>query len=74
MSLLLVFLLVYFNSIKVRLEHAYQQQQSINSTDFNSIKVRLEQESAASVVSDKAYFNSIKVRLEPPYYDQMARR
>ena len=57
-------LCLYFNSIKVRLEHRTFQDKRFGHHNFNSIKVRLELVVLLSKDKLCEYFNSIKVRLE----------
>ena len=55
--------IIYFNSIKVRLEHISGIPVYIIIHNFNSIKVRLERALISNTLA-KINFNSIKVRLE----------
>ena len=56
-------LILYFNSIKVRLEHIEPLVDSTSVPDFNSIKVRLEQLTPSSVVySDQFQFHKGTIR------------
>ena len=56
--------LLYFNSIKVRLEHLGQIPPLPHPYNFNSIKVRLELNIPLIAEIFAMNFNSIKVRLE----------
>ena len=53
-----------FNSIKVRLELRFLNDNSFLIANFNSIKVRLEHDIFDYLRFAYYYFNSIKVRLE----------
>ena len=55
---------LYFNSIKVRLELYLDARKLLDIIYFNSIKVRLEHHNYVQVGDTNLYFNSIKVRLE----------
>ena len=57
-------LLLYFNSIKVRLEQCPYCLKMRSDEYFNSIKVRLEPTDEIDDVLLLLHFNSIKVRLE----------
>ena len=56
-------LLIYFNSIKVRLNLGTLSRLLIQSSHFNSIKVRLNLNRQSGYFRLPTYFNSIKVRL-----------
>ena len=56
--------LLYFNSIKVRLELKKDIATLTKEWHFNSIKVRLERKSLLRLIGMATNFNSIKVRLE----------
>ena len=58
------YLVHYFNSIKVQLEHRAFLKVSPNLSHFNSIKVQLEHSEKQQLFDALANFNSIKVQLE----------
>ena len=62
-------LLLYFNSIKVRLELRFTATVTLRDGNFNSIKVRLERYFQALGNLRQSHFNSIKVRLEHLFVD-----